>query len=135
MKHRIATDAWLAAAVLVHFVVTIVHGASHDGAHVGLTRAAMLFVLLIIVIAPIAGLLVALRARRAGGAVVAVSMAAALVFGLVNHFIVISPDHVSQVVPEWRTLFSTTAVLLVLTEAAGIVAGLRGALHPVEERL
>jgi hypothetical protein len=45
-------------------------------------------------------------------------MAASLVFGVVNHFLLASPDHVSHVAQQWRTLFATTAVLLALTEAA-----------------
>ena len=122
------TNAWLAAVVLGHLAVTVAHGAAHNGGHVGLGRASGLFVLIVIVIAPLAGLLLAFRWPRAGGAVVAASMAGALVFGLVNHFVVISPDHISQVVPEWRALFSTTAVLLLLTEAAGTGVGLRSAL-------
>src|SRR5262249_61583701 len=115
-----------------HLAVTVVHGASHQGAQVGLGPASMLFVIVVIEIAPLAGLLLALRSPRTGGIVVATSMAAALVFGLVNHFVVISPDHVSQVAAEWRALFSSSAVLLVVTEAAGVAAGLRSALMPSE---
>src|SRR3954471_18331277 len=109
MRRTKRIDAWLAAAVLLHFAVTVAHGSAHDGGHVGLGRAAGLFVLMVIVLAPLAGLLLAVRSPKVGGVLVAVSMAAALVFGLVNHFVLISPDHISQVVPEWRTLFSTTA--------------------------
>ena len=39
-------------------------------------------------------------------------MAGSLVFGLVNHFVFVSPDHVAHVDPQWRPLFATTAVLL-----------------------
>ena len=46
-------------------------------------------------------------------------MAGSLVFGLVNHFVLASPDHVAHVAPEWRPLFTATAVLLALTEALG----------------
>ena len=42
-----------------------------------------------------------------------------LVFGVVNHFLLESPDHVAQVAAQWRVLFGTTAVLLAVTEALG----------------
>ena len=38
-------------------------------------------------------------------------------------FLLASPDHVSHVAPQWRPLFATTAVLLALTEAAGLGPG------------
>ena len=57
-------------------------------------------------------------------------MAGSLVFGLVNHFVLASPDHVAHVSPEWRPLFATTAVLLAVTEAIG--SGL--AIRVVRER-
>jgi len=50
---------------------------------------------------------------------IALTMAGALVFGFVNHFVLSSPDHVAHVDPQWRPLFTTTAVLLALTEALG----------------
>ena len=59
---------------------------------------------------------------------VAATMAGSLVFGIVNHFVIVSPDHVSHVAAEWRTLFGTTAALLVATELAGVVAGVAVAL-------
>src|SRR5690242_16572306 len=120
-------DGWLAAVVLGHLLVSIVHGRAHDGGHVGLSFASNLFVLIVIVAAPLVGLIVALWARRAGAAIVAAAMAASLLFGLINHFIIISPDHVSQVSAEWRGLFTATAVLLVATEAAGLAVGVRSA--------
>ena len=47
------------------------------------------------------------------------SMAGALVFGLVNHFFIQGADHVAHVAREWRTLFASTAALLAVLEAAG----------------
>jgi hypothetical protein len=38
---------------------------------------------------------------------------------LVNHFVLASPDHISQVDPQWRPLFTTTAIMLAVTEALG----------------
>jgi hypothetical protein len=114
---------WLAVVVLVHFIVTVVHGAAHRGAAIGLTLAGTIFVVLVIEIAPVAGLLVSFVRPKAGGWIVAVSMFGSLLFGFINHFVISSPDHVSHVPREWQGVFTATAVLLVLTELAGVVAG------------
>jgi hypothetical protein len=121
-------DWWLAAAVLGHFLISAIHGRAHDGGHVAITPGQSLFVYSVILIGPLVGLAVSLVRIRLGAAIVAATMAASLVFGLVNHFIIMSPDHVSQVAPEWQTLFTTSAVLLIVSEAGGVVAGLRRAI-------
>jgi hypothetical protein len=120
-------DGWMTAAVVVHLVISVLHGRAHDGGHVALTEGQSLFVYVIILAAPLAGLAISVVRRRLGGAIVAAAMAASLLFGLVNHFLVISPDHVSQVTAAWRWSFTATAVLLVISEAAGVAAGLRSA--------
>ena len=110
---------WLTAAVLAHLVISIVHGAAHAEAHVPLSPAANLFVFIVILAGPLVGLALTWPAERIGSWVIAVTMAGSLVFGLVNHFVMASPDHVAQVARQWRPLFATTAVLLALTEALG----------------
>ena len=110
---------WLTAAVLSHLVVSIVHGAAHAGAQVPLSLAANLFVFVVILAGPVVGLALTWPAEQLGSWVIASTMAGSLVFGLVNHFVIASPDHVAHVAPQWRPLFTTTAVLLALTEALG----------------
>jgi len=118
----------MTGVVFVHLVISFVHGAAHAQAQVGLSRAGNLFVYIVILAGPLIGLGLALpglktrptSARvRIGIWVVVVTMLGSLVFGLVNHFMLSSPDHVSHVDPEWRVLFGTTAVLLAVTEALG----------------
>ncbi len=101
------------------------HGRAHAGARVPLSPAATVFVYAIVLAGPPAGLVLARAARRAGSFVVAFTMAGSLVFGLVNHFAIAGPDHVAHVDPGWRVLFSTTAVLLALLEAAGTGLAIR----------
>ena len=118
----------LAAAVLVHLGVTLVHGAAHSRAPVVLSAGSMLFVVAVILIGPLLGLAVhAFWRPRAGAWIVAATLAGALVFGLVNHFLIPGADHVSQVPGPWRPLFEITAVLLVVTEAAGSALAVRSA--------
>ena len=104
--------------VLVHLVVSIVHGTAHSGAHVPLSRAANLFVFGVIVAGPLIGLAVALALAdaRIGSWVIAITMAGALVFGCANHFVLAGPDHVSQVAEGWRPMFTMTAALLAAIE-------------------
>lgn len=111
---------WLALTVAVHVAVTLVHGAAHAWAHVPLSPAARLFVFVVILAAPLAGLALMPRADRLGRWLVAGALAASLVFGVVNHFVLAGPDHVAHVAGRWQPLFATTAVLLAATEALGV---------------
>jgi hypothetical protein len=44
-------------------------------------------------------------------------IAESLLFGIYNHFIVISPDHVSQVSFEgWGMLFQVTAIFILMVD-------------------
>lgn len=129
MTHNTAST-WrlLAAAVAAHLAVSIVHGTAHTGAHVEQSAPALAFVFIVILAGPAAGLLLTWPAPRAGHWVIAATLAGSLLFGVVNHFVLDSPDHVAHVLPEWRTLFGWTAALLAITEALGAALAIRGAL-------
>jgi hypothetical protein len=117
-------QAALAGVVLAHLAVSLVHGGAHQGARVPLSPGGTVFVYLVILAGPLVGLAVSLRAPRAGASIVAATMFGALVFGLVNHFVIDGADHVSHVAAEWRPLFGWTAALLVVSEAAGVIVGI-----------
>ncbi len=121
---------WLIAAVLAHLVVSVVHGVAHAQAQVPLSRAANLFVFIVILAGPLIGLALTWPAERFGSWLVALTMAGSLLFGLINHFALDSPDHVAHVAARWRPLFATTAVLLTLTEALAAGLAIRLALEP-----
>jgi hypothetical protein len=114
----------LASVVLVHFAINVAHGRAHAGAVVPLSPLGMLFVDVVILGAPLAGLGLWRWRPRLGGWIVAASMGGALVFGLINHFIIDGSDHIAHITAEWSVLFGVTAVLLVVCEAAGTVIGL-----------
>ena len=115
-------------SVLAHLMVSIVHGRAHEHLAVGLSNWQKIYVLTVIVIAPLmAMLLIWTRLARPGLALLAISMAGSLIFGVAYHYVVISPDHVSHIPPgDAQGLFRTTALLLVLTELFGVVVGLWG---------
>jgi hypothetical protein len=115
----------LAGIVSIHLAISIAHGRAHTGAQVPLPLAAALFVYIVILAGPIAGRAMTRWRPRAGALIVTASMTGALVFGLVNHFLIDGPDHVAHVAAGWRTLFSVTAALLVVSEAAGIAVGIQ----------
>jgi hypothetical protein len=115
----------LAAVVLIHLGISLIHGRAHAGAQVPLPLAGTLFVYIVILAGPLIGWIASAWTPRAGAVIVAVSMAGALIFGLINHFIITGADHVAHVAAEWRTLFGITAALLVVSEAIGVVVGVR----------
>jgi hypothetical protein len=120
---RQGADWALATVVLVHLAISVLHGRAHSGAQVPLSPAATMFVYIVILAGPIVGLAVSRWRPIAGAWIVAASLGGALVFGLINHFIVAGPDHVGHVAAEWRTLFGVTAALLVASEAVGVAVG------------
>jgi hypothetical protein len=110
--------------------VSAVHGFAHTRAKVTMCTMSMLFVFSIILIGPLLGLIVRSMALLRGGAwAIAAIMAAALAFGLVNHFLIPCTDQVSHVAEPWRVLFSVTAALLVLIEAFGSAVAVWCAVH------
>jgi len=116
---------WMAAAVLAHLIITMAHGAAHTGAQIVMSPVANLFVFIVILAGPLVGLALLWRSARLGSLIVALTMAGALVFGVVNHFVLESPDHVQHVSAQWRMLFATTAVLLAITEMLSLGFAIR----------
>ena len=115
----------LTVLVTAHLAISVLHGVAHEQAHVPLTLAASLLVYIVILAGPMFGLAMTFVAPRTGAWIVAATMAAAFVFGLVNHFLLDSPDHVAHVNPDGRRLFALTALLLAMTEALAVAVALR----------
>jgi hypothetical protein len=115
-------------AVLVHLVVNVLHGRAHEALGVGLSPSQNVFVIGVILIAPlVAMVLLWTRFAHAGLVLLVVSMAGSLIFGAVYHYVVISPDHISHLPPgAAQGMFRMTALLLILTELFGVVVGLLG---------
>lgn len=123
------TRSLLVTIVLVHFAVVIIHGAAHTHLHIELTPFERMYALVVILLTPLvaAGMLWT-GFWRAGASLLAVSMAGALVFGGYKHFLSRTNDDVSQMShADWGAIFLVSSILLFVTEATGILAGLRAA--------
>src|SRR5436190_11132303 len=114
--------------VVVHLAVNLIHGAAHSGAAVPLSPLQNAFVWIVILAGPLVALWMIRTGRPLGPALLALTMGGSLVFGIVNHYVIESPDHVAHIASgPWRLPFQWTAAALVLLEAAGTAVGLRGA--------
>jgi len=115
----------LAAIVILHFGVVLWHGAAHTQIPVPLTPVQNAFVGFVIVLLPLVGAVLLWTGRpRAGAWLITLSMLGSLLFGLINHFVLASPDYVLAIPADaWRHSFVLSAVLLAVTEGMGAVLG------------
>ncbi|HVG33785.1 MAG TPA: hypothetical protein VM911_11915 [Pyrinomonadaceae bacterium] len=115
--------------IIAHAVISSLHATAHRRLGIELSPAQLMFIAIVIIVAPLlAGLLIWKGTRTAGALLLAFSMAGAFLFGVINHFVLISPDHVQHVqgLPGSPRvlLFQITAVLLALVEVIGVIAGI-----------
>lgn len=109
--------------VLAHLVVNVLHGRAHTELGVGLSNWQQAYVLLVILLAPLVALLLTwTRYARTGLWLLLLSMLGALIFGAAYHYVIISNDHVAHLPPgDARGMFQVTALLLLVTETAGVI--------------
>ena len=107
--------------VIIHTIANGLHGLAHRSIPIPLSLFQSLFVGIVIFLIPIvAAVLLWTQFDRIGIWLLLSSIAGALLFGIYNHFIVISPDHVSQVsFAGWGLLFQVTAILIVIVDGLG----------------
>ena len=111
--------------VVVHQGIAIAHGQAHEQLGVDLAIWQWVYVYFVITIAPvIAALFYWTRWQRFGAVLLTVSILGSFLFGVYHHFVAVSPDHVSHL-PEGdaQGLFVATAILLAISEAAGVALG------------
>ena len=123
MAGRSGTRVLVALIVVGHLIVNILHGQAHKKLAVGLSNWQQVFVIVVILLAPLVALaLVFTRFARAGLWLLFASMLGSLIFGACYHYLIISPDHVAHLpAGDARGLFRITALLLLITEAFGVV--------------
>jgi hypothetical protein len=114
---------WVTIVVLAHLIVSVIHGQAHTSLGVGLSTWQQVYVYGVILLAPVIALSLSFtRYVSAGLWLLLFSMLGSLIFGVCYHYFIISPDHVAHLPPgDARGLFRITALLLVITEAFGVV--------------
>jgi len=121
MRH--SRIAWIVTlVVLAHLVVNVLHGQAHTKLAVGLASWQQVYVITVILVAPLVALALSwTRYAKAGAWLLLWSMIGSLIFGIVYHYVIISNDHVAHLPPgEAGGIFRITALLLAITEAVGI---------------
>lgn len=113
--------------MLLHFVVTIAHSAAHLSLQILMNAWQSGYILVIIVVLPVVSAILLMKRRRTGFWLFFLSMLGSLLFGGYYHFITSGADNVASLGPHtWTPVFQVTAVLLALTEAAGVITGALG---------
>lgn len=113
------------ALVVVHALVSGVHGVTHAELPVALAAWQEAFVLVVPTLASFAALVLLYRGpERVGVALLTLSMVAAFLFGLYFHYLVPNPDNVASIpAGPWHLHFTWTAAAIALTEFGGAALG------------
>ena len=127
MRKAIIVATWV---VWLHVLVAILHAIAHLGAHI--LPASFLddaFIVVVITIAPVVALFLLKNAplSRLGALLLFLSMLGALLYGLLNHFLLPGADNATHMSPGvWHLPFLVTSYLLLILEAAGSIVGVWG---------
>jgi len=114
----------LLAIVALHLIVQVTHGYSHSVAGVENTSLQLVFILLVVTVAPLAAAYISWRGNiRNGAGLLAVSMVAAFFFGYLFHFVIESPDLYSNVTGEHAGIFFHSALIIAIVQFGGFVIG------------
>ena len=117
--------------VLAHIVMNVVHGIAHQQLGVNISDFQSAYVFLVTLVAPIIAVIMLLFLNKTkivlGGAwLLLVSMLASLLFGLVYHIVIPSPDNIFTVMQNpslYSVVFTSTAILLLIIEGIGTWVG------------
>ena len=113
--------------VLIHLAATLWHGSTHKQLSIDLPPEKTLFVLIVILLAPIvAAVLIWTRYTSMGLFVFFLSMLSALLFGVYHHYVLVSPDNISHLPggsAESHSQFVASACIIALLELASALYG------------
>jgi len=110
--------------VLLHLLVVTPHSIAHTVLHIDMNSWQNIYILVVILLAPIVAALLLWKRTKPGFILLALSMAGAFVFGVYYHFIAVGPDNVTSLHDgPWATTFCISAVLLAAIELAGAAVG------------
>lgn len=116
----------VATVVIIHHAIAFLHGGAHDDLAIPMAAWQTGFINLVIILLPLVGIgLLFSRLRRYGLYAVIAGMSGALVFGIVHHYMLVSPDHISHLPAaeaHVHATFSWTAGTIAMLE--GVAAAL-----------
>ena len=113
--------------VILHLLVVIPHAIAHTMMHIDVSTWQNFYIVLVILIAPVASGVLLWRRSRFGFVPLSLSMAGAFVFGFYYHFIAAGSDNALFLHPHaWARTFQISAALLAVVELIGVVVGLLG---------
>ena len=114
--------------MLLHLLASTLHSAAHLNLHIEMNTWQSVYILSVILVLPLISAVLLLRKRaRIGFWLLFCSMLGSLLFGGYYHFVAAGADNVASLGDHaWAPAFQLTAVLLALTEAAGMVIGAVG---------
>ena len=114
------------ALVIIHLVISTMHGTAHQSAAVTLNTFGYVYVLVVITLAPIvSAALLFTRLKKIGALLLALSMFGSFIFGFWYHFLSHTNDNVTQVQGPWHSRFLWTAIALAVVELAGTFLGVQ----------
>ena len=126
------------ALILIHLVISIVHGTAHQRAVVALSTFGNVYVIVIITVAPlVAAALLFTRKQKLSALLLALSMFGSFIFGFWYHFLSSTNDNVTEVHGPWHFAFLWTAIALAVIELAATLVGVRmyrSGLRPTAQR-
>jgi hypothetical protein len=115
--------------VVFHLIISLVHGTAHSQLHIDMNLWQSLYILIVITLLPIISGFLVWRRWRGGFFLLTVSMLGSLMFGGYYHFVAAGADNIASLGSHsWTLPFQLTAVLIAITEAAGVLTGLLGML-------
>ena len=115
--------------VAFHFVISLAHGVAHSRLHIDMNLWQTVYILVVITLLPLISAFLLWRSLTGGPFLLLASMLGSLIFGGYYHFIAAGADNVASLGSHsWVLPFQVTAVLLAITEVAGVLTGLFGVL-------
>jgi hypothetical protein len=112
---------------LIHLFATLWHGNAHTKLAIELPPAKTIFVVIVILIAPLISVgFVWTRYLSAGLWIFFLSMLGALLFGVYHHYVMVSPDNVGHLPagnPEFHSQFISSAAIIAVLELVSALVG------------
>jgi hypothetical protein len=113
--------------VLLHLLITVPHGLAHSSMHIEMNGWQNVYIFVVINLVPLVSIFLIWKRLPASFLVLLIAMLGSLLFGVYYHFIAPGPDNVAEVGGhDWTRTFQATAVLLAVSELAGVFVSLLG---------